>query len=132
MPAPAAPAQLNFVSSLFTSKIFLAQVVTVAASVASAAGIKILDDPAMQQQLILLLDALATALLRWQFPTGPVSVTGPASSPGAVDVPAGASVVKVWPAEASGMSMPAIVQALPSGIHTVDATRMVPAITPAR
>ncbi len=125
-----APAQLNFVSSLFTSKICLAQVVTLIASIASAAGIKVLDDPAMQQQVILVLDALATALLRWLYPTGPVSVTGPVSTPPAQNVPVGSSVVSV-PAPAAMMQV-ATVQPLSDNVHTVDATTVIPTVTPSK
>jgi hypothetical protein len=90
-----APAQLTFVSNLFTSKIFLAQLAAVIASIATAAGVHVLDDPGNQQMLIVLLGGLATMLLRWLFPTGPVSISAPISTPAAQDVPVGASVVHV-------------------------------------
>lgn len=63
--------------SLFASKIFWTQAVTLAAMILSASGVKVLDSPGMQEQLIGILDALATVMLRWMSPTGPVSLTAP-------------------------------------------------------
>lgn len=125
-----APAQISFVSNLLTSKIFLAQIVTMIASIASAAGVHILDDQGMQQQAILLLDAVATALLRWLFPTGPVSLTGPVSTPANQNVPVGASVVHVAaPAE---VVQTTTVQPLTVGEHTVSVAPPAPMnVTPA-
>ncbi len=114
-----APAQLTFVSNLFTSKIFLTQVVALAATVANAAGYRVLDDPMVQQQAITILDLIVTALLRWLFPTGPVSVGGPVSTPANQDIQAGASVVTVVAqAEQTATNAPAV-QKLETGTHTV-------------
>jgi hypothetical protein len=113
-----APAKLTFVSNLLTSKIFLAQVVTLIAMIASAAGVHVLDDQGTQAQLIGVLDVVATMLLRWLFPTGPVSLSAPISTPLAQDVPAGASVVTV-PAP-KDRSQVAGVQPLEIGAHTVE------------
>jgi hypothetical protein len=90
-----APAKLQFVSSLFASKIFWAQVIALAASIASAFGVHILDSQEAQQQAIGMADMLATMALRLWFPTGPVSLTAPLSVPASQDVPVGASVVHV-------------------------------------
>lgn len=113
-----APAQLAFVSSLFTSKIFWTQVVTLAALIASAAGVHVLDDAGTQAQVIGMLDAIATALIRWWFPTGPVSLSGPLITPAPQDVPVGASVVTV--AAPKDQVQVTAVQPLPVGSHTVD------------
>ncbi len=90
-----APAQLNFVSNLFASKIFWAQVVTLAAMILSAAGVHVIDAPGAQEQAIGILDALATMVLRLWFPTGPVSLSAPMSVPASKDVQAGAVVLHV-------------------------------------
>jgi hypothetical protein len=90
-----APAQLNFVSNLFTSKIFLTQVASLIAVLASAEGVHVLDDPTMQVTLVAVLGAVATALLRWLAPTGPVSVSAPVVTPAAQDVPLGRSTVEI-------------------------------------
>lgn len=125
---PTAPAKLTFVSNLLTSKIFLTQVVAILASIASAAGVHLLDDQGMQQQLILVLDGVVTALLRWLFPTGPVSITAPVSTPAAQDVPVGASVVTV-PVSANQLQV-AGVQPLDVGTHTVAVDAPVSVISP--
>jgi hypothetical protein len=123
-----APAQLTFVSSLFTSKIFWAQIVSLAALVLSASGVHVIDAPGVQEQLIGGLDMLATIMLRLWFPTGPVSLTGPLSTPAAQNIPAGASVVSV-PAPKDAVQV-AAVQALPVGSHTVDVAPPPPSIPP--
>lgn len=116
----AAPAKLTFVSQLLTSKIFLAQVVALATSIASAAGMHLLDDQVVQQQAIVMLDVGATALLRWWFPTGPVSLFAPVVTPPAQDIPAGHSVIAV-PAS-GGTPQAATVVPLSIGTHTLDVT----------
>jgi len=125
-----APAQITFVSSLFASKIFWAQVITLAAMILSASGVHILDAPGAQEQAIGILDALATLALRWLAPTGPVSLSGPMSTPVNQDVPVGASVVHVAaPAEAVQVTA---VQPIAVGTHTVTvAPPVFPNATPA-
>lgn len=123
----AAPAQLQFVSSLFTSKIFWAQVVTLVAMIASACGIHLLDAPGAQEQLIGVLDAIATVLLRLFFPSGPVSLGGPLTAPDPLPIPAGTSVVSVT-APPTGVAPIAVVQPLSENIHTVDATTEIPTV----
>lgn len=95
-----AEAKLTFVTNIVTSKTFWAQVVTIIALGASAAGYKVLDAPGVQEQLIGALDAVATVILRLWFPSGPVSLTGPLTSPAPKDVPPGTSIVVV-PSDAS-------------------------------
>jgi hypothetical protein len=90
-----APAKLTFVSNLFTSKIFLTQVVTLAALIAGASGVHVLDDQGAQAQLVGVLDVVVTMLLRWLYPTGPVSISAPVSTPPAQDVPLGRSTVDI-------------------------------------
>lgn len=115
---PPAPAQLTFVSSLFASKIFWAQVVALAAMVLSAAGYHIIDTPGAQEQLIGFLDAAATMFLRWYFPTGPVSMSAPFSTPASQPIGVGASVVTVAaPADEVQVTH---VQPLSIGTHTVN------------
>jgi hypothetical protein len=126
-----APAQLAFVSSLFASKIFWVQVVTLVAMILSAAGVHILDAPGAQEQAIGILDALATMALRWLAPTGPVAIGAPFSTPANQDVPVGASVVHVAaPTEALQVTA---VQPIAVGTHTVTvAPPVLPdALTPA-
>lgn len=116
---PTAPAQLNFVSNLFTSKIFLTQVIALAASIASAAGVHVLDDQGTQQQIIGVLDFVITAILRWQFSTGPVSVSGPVSTPSPRDVPSGVSVVTVVSPKEQEHTAAQAVQPIGTGVHEV-------------
>ncbi len=113
-----APAKLQFVSSLFASKIFWAQIVSLVALILSAAGYKVLDAPGAQEQIIGMLDGVATIALRLLFPTGPVSLTAPLSTPPSQDVQAGASVVNV-PAPAD-RTQTTDVQPLAVGTHTVE------------
>ncbi len=116
---PSAPAKLQFVSSLFTSKIFLAQVVTLIATILNAAGYRVLDDPAAQQQVITILDLIVTALLRWLAPTGPVSVAGPVSTPPNRDVQVGTSVVTIASKQEQSDTLAQAVQKLDTGTHSV-------------
>ena len=127
---PPAPAQLIFVSNLITSKIFWTQVVTLVAMILSAAGVHVIDAPGVQEQVIGILDALATTALRLWAPTGPVSLSAPMSVPASQPVAVGASVVHVAaPAEAVQTTT---VQALAVGEHTVTVAPPVAAnVTPA-
>lgn len=88
-------AQLVFVRSLFTSKIFLAQVVTLVAMVMSAAGYHLIDAPGAQEQLIGVLDVIVTTLFRWLAPTGPVSLSGPVNAPATRILEPGTQVIHV-------------------------------------
>lgn len=119
-------AKLTFVSNLLTSKIFLTQVVALTALIAGAAGVHVLDDQGTQAQIIGILDAIITVLLRWLFPTGPVSLTAPILTPAAQDVPVGASVVTV-PAPKDQIQVPGV-QPLDVGRSTVEVVK--PLIAP--
>lgn len=121
-----APAQLQFVSSLFASKIFWTQIITLAAMIASAAGVHVLDAPGAQEQAIGILDALATMALRLWLPTGPVSLTAPMSVPAAQDVPAGASVVHI--SAPTDAVQPTVVRPLAVGTHTVAVAEPAPVV----
>jgi len=77
-----------------------------------------LDDQGTQAQLVGFLDVFATILLRWLFPTGPVSLSAPVMTPAAQDVPAGASIVTV-PAPVDQTQVTGV-QALPVGSHNVE------------
>lgn len=113
-----APAKLQFVSNLATSKIFWAQIVTIAAIVLSACGVHVLDDPATQTQLIAAIDAVVTIGFRLGSNNGPVSLTGPMTTPPTQDVPTGASVVSV-PAP-KDLTQTAAVLPLDTGAHIVE------------
>lgn len=89
------PPLLIFTRNLLTSKILWTQVVALLATILTASGVHILDDPATQTQWIGYLDMAATVLLRWAFDTGPVSVSAPLSTPTSVPVPVGTNVVHV-------------------------------------
>ncbi len=126
---PPAPAQLNFVSSLFSSHIFWAQVVTLAAMILSAAGVHVIDGAGAQEQAIGILDALATMALRLWLPTGPVSLTAPMSVPASMDVPAGAVVLHVPKPEDRAQTP--TVSPLKQGIYVNSAARHEIEVTPA-
>lgn len=97
--------------------------------IASACGVHLLDAPGAQEQLIGILDALATVVLRLWFPSGPVSVSGPLVAPPPLDIPAGTSVVSVTaPPAGTGVAPLAVVQPLSENIHTVDATTEIPTV----
>jgi hypothetical protein len=110
MPPSTAPAKLSFVSNLFTSKIFLAQVAGLVAVIAGAAGVHVLDDPTAQTELVAVLSFVGTILLRWLAPTGPVSVSAPIITPPAQDVPLGRSTVEI----ATPAAAPATVAVTPA------------------
>lgn len=112
-----APAKLSFVSNLLTSKIFLTQLVALAAMIASAAGYHLLDGPGVQEQVIGFLDIVFTTIFRL-YSSGPVSLMGPLSTPSSQDIPAGASVVSV-PAPKDQTQI-TNVQPLPLGITQVE------------
>jgi hypothetical protein len=112
-----APAKLQFVSSLLTSKIFWTQVVTVVALILNASGVHVLDDSAAQAQLIAAIDAVVTVIFRL-YSSGPVSLTAPISTPPGQDVPTGASVVSV-PKPTDLLQTPAVLP-LETGAHIVE------------
>lgn len=116
---PDAPAQITYVTNPLLSPTIIGSVVTVIASIASGFGIHILDDPALQQQLVLIIGVLGTLFARWMWPNheGKLSFTAPLSVPAPQDVPAGASVINV-PAPADKLQV-ADVQPLSTGTHTV-------------
>jgi hypothetical protein len=95
----AAPAQVTYTTNAFASPVFLGPLVTLIASVASAAGVHVLDDPALQQQLILVLGIVLTWALHWQFPgaSGKLGLDAPApwTAPASQDISTGTSVVSV-------------------------------------
>lgn len=114
---PTAPAKLEFVTNLITSKIFWTQVVTIIALLLSMSGVHVLDDPAVQVQLIAAIDAVVTVVFRL-YSSGPVSITGPITAPATQDVHTGASVVTV-PAS-KDQTQTADIIPLAAGTHTVD------------
>lgn len=128
--ASPAPAQLQFVSSLFTSKIFWTQVITLIAMVLSASGVHVIDAPGVQEQLVGTLDVVFTVIFRLTGANGPVSLGAPLNTPAPVDVPPGASVVTVPTPSATLQAT--VVQPLADGVHTVDATTEIPIVTPTR
>jgi hypothetical protein len=74
--------QLVFVTSLFTSRIFWAQVIALAALIATAAGFH--PDwwgADHQAELVGLIDAVMTTVFRVSGPNGPVSVSAPLATP---------------------------------------------------
>lgn len=94
---PDSPAQLTYTTNPLLSPAVLGGLVTVAASIASSFGVHILNDPALQQQLVLVLGVVLTAFAHWMWPhnDGKLSLSAPLSTPAPVDVPIGASVVTV-------------------------------------
>ncbi len=114
-PTNPAPAQVTYTTNTFASPVFIGPLVTLIASIASAAGVHVLDDPAIQQQLILVLGIALTWALHWGFPSasGKLSFGGPApwTAPSPQDLQAGTSVVTVPPPTAS--SQVTAVQPLP-------------------
>ncbi len=91
--------QLIFVRNLLSSKIIWAQLISLVASLASMAGVHVLDDQASQQEAIGFIDFFATTLLRWWFPTGPVALAAPFVTPAAVEVHPGSNDVHVAEAQ---------------------------------
>lgn len=115
-----APAQITYTTNPLLSPAVLGALVTLIASIASSFGVKVLNDPALQQQLIVVLGIVGTGLAHWAWPhnDGKMSLSAPLSTPAPQDVPAGASVINV-PAPVDKMQV-ADVQPLPSGTHVVE------------
>lgn len=117
-----APAQLTFTTNVFASPTFLGPLVALIASIATSMGVKVLDDPALQQQLILVLGVVITGALHYWFPgaAGRLGIEAPMpwNTPGSQPVAVGASVVTVAaPKDAVQISS---VQPLSVGVHTVE------------
>lgn len=126
MPDPA-PAQITFTTNPLLSPAVLGALVTLIASIASGFGFKVLNDPALQQQLIVVIGIVGTALAHWIWPhqDGKMSLSAPLLTPAPQDVPAGASVINV-PAPADKAQVADVVP-LESGTHVVDVAPPVPA-----
>lgn len=91
------PAKLQYITSFATSKIFWTQVIMVFALMLGASGVHVLDDPLQQAELVAGISGVMTVIFRVFFSSGPVSMTGPMSSPPSQDIPAGNSVISVPP-----------------------------------
>jgi hypothetical protein len=122
-----APAQITYTTNPLLSPAVLGALVTLIASIASSFGVKVLNDPALQQQLIVVLGIVGTGLAHWMWPhqDGKMSMSAPLSTPAPQDVPAGASVINV-PAPADKLQT-ADVQPLPTGTHVVEVADPAPA-----
>ena len=125
------PASITYTTNPLLSPTVLGGVVTLLASIASAFGVHVLDDPMLQQQLVLVLGLVGTAVARWMWPNndGRLSFAAPLSTPASQDLPAGASVVNV-PAPAD-KTQTTDVQPLPIGTHTVEVMKPTPLLSPA-
>ncbi len=110
-------AQVTYTTSPFLSPGVLGAAVTFIASLASAAGVHVLDNPMVQQQLILVIGIIGTAFAHWMWPhnDGKLSFNAPLSTPTPRDLPAGASIVNVSTTGTQETS----VNPLPIGDHTV-------------
>jgi hypothetical protein len=104
------------VKSLFTSKIFLAQVVTLVAMVATMAGYHpAWATEANQAELVSMIDLVATTAFRMFGVNGPVSLTAPISTPAPQDLLPGSQAVEVK----ADPNAPVAIQQLAPGVHTV-------------
>lgn len=112
-------AQITYTTSPWLSPTFLGAIVTVLAMIASAAGIHVLDDQTVQQQLIVALGFVGTGIARYMWPQndGRLSFSAPLSTPAPQNVPVGASVVTV-PATRD-QSQVTTVQPLDVGMQTI-------------
>ena len=99
MPDTPTTAQITYTTNPLLSPTVLGGVVTLAATIASAAGIHVLDDPQLQQTLVVVLGIIGTAIARyfWPHQDGRLSFAAPLSTPLPQDVPVGSSVVTVPP-----------------------------------
>jgi hypothetical protein len=90
--------KIVFVASLFTSKIFWAQVVAIVATLATMSGFHPgWATEANQAELVGMIDMFATTALRiWGF-SGPVSLTAPISALAPQELTAGVHTVTVTP-----------------------------------
>lgn len=97
MPDSASTAQITYTTNPLLSPTVLGGVITLLAAVAGAFGIHVLDDPALQQTLVVVLGLLCTAVARYFFPQneGRLSFFAPFSTPAPQSVPVGSSVVTV-------------------------------------
>lgn len=92
--------KIVFIASLFTSRIFWAQVIALAALIATAAG----WHPGWwsaenQAELVGLIDVLMTTIFRTTGTNGPVTLTAPLSTPPAIPIPPGSAVTVHAPSE---------------------------------
>lgn len=115
-----APAQITYTTNPLLSPAVLGAVVTLAASIATGMGVHVLDSPAVQQQLVVVLGILGTAFAHWMWPNqdGKMSLSAPLSTPAPQDIQPGASVVSV-PLPRDKVQT-TDVQPLPAGVHTVE------------
>jgi len=99
MPDAPTAAQITYTTNPLLSPTVLGGIVTLAATIASAAGIHILDDPQLQQTLVVVLGLTSTGIARYFWPhnDGRLSFFAPFSTPPAQNVPVGSSVVTVPP-----------------------------------
>lgn len=93
--------------------------VTLAASIASASGVHVLDNPAIQQQLVVAIGIVGTAIAHWMWPhnDGKLSFAAPLSTPAPQVLPTGTSVVTV--AKPDDTTKVTDVKPLPLGEHIV-------------
>jgi hypothetical protein len=129
-PTAKPPAQITYTTNPLLSPVVLGALVTLIASIASGYGVHVLNDPAIQQQLIVVLGIIGTAIAHWIWPgqDGKMSLSAPLSTPAPQDVPAGASVINV-PAPADRLQV-ADVQPLAAGTHVVEVVDPAPSAAP--
>lgn len=129
MPDDTKPASVAFTTSVFFSPEFLGGVATLIGLSLNKFGVHIFDDPASQQNLIIVLGIVFTGIAHYLFPgaSGKLSVTGPApwTVPPSQPVSSGTSVIAV-PAPADEKQTTGVLPLAP-GAHRVEITAPVPA-----
>lgn len=123
---PDSPAQITYTTNPLLSPTIIGAAVTLLASIASGFGFNILNDPALQQQLVIVIGILGTAIAHWIWPNndGKLSFAAPLITPASIDVPAGASVINI-PATIDKLQIPDV-QPLPIGTHLVEVASPAP------
>src|SRR5687768_16167766 len=90
-------AQITYTTSPLLSPTVIGGFVTFLATIASALGVHVLDDPQLQQTLVVVIGLAGTGIARYLWPhnDGRLSFTAPLSTPTPQTVPVGSSVVTV-------------------------------------
>lgn len=100
------PATITYTTNPLLSPSVIGAIATILTSIASAAGIHVLDDPLIQQQLIFVIGLIGTAVAHciWPHNDGKLSFSAPLTTPAPQSIPEGASIVVVNPVKETSIT----------------------------
>ena len=107
---PATPAQVTYTTNPILSPTVLGGLVTFIATLASAFGVHVLDDPQLQQTLVVVLGLIGTAIAHYLWPhqDGRLSFSAPLVTPAPQNLSVGTSTVTVPRASATDQTVTVI------------------------